>query len=484
MALEGALKLKEISYIPTDAYAAGEMKHGPIALLDESTPVVCVATDMPILDKVLSNVAEVRARGAHVIAIATDGSTGMDEQTDEVVCVPKSDWLLQPILAIVPLQLLAYYIATRARAERGQAAQPGEDRHGRVTTGPYARAGQLGDRPARRSSGSSARSSGGRGSPERLVHRAPSSRYARRRVRAPGAAPGGALLREGGRREGARARGMGVHATSRSWPAAARRRCGCAVRRRARAGRARGSPSRSTHTRHDAPGAVRRIAAMSLPDWLEPLYEAAEMRAADAWAIEERGIPALDLMERAGAGLARRDRRGGAARARCASSAARATTAATGWSSARLLREEGREVDVLAVGDLSETKGDARANLDRLPGDPPRAVRAGRARRGSGAIVDAMLGTGFEGEPREPVAGAIAAINDAGAAGRRLRRPVRRQRVDRRGRGRRGAGGRDGHLPRPEDRPVRGSRQGARGQRRGGRDRDPARRARARRARA
>jgi glutamine---fructose-6-phosphate transaminase (isomerizing) len=112
VALEGALKLKEISYIPTDAYAAGEMKHGPIALLDQSTPVVCVATDMPILDKVLSNAAEVRARGAHVIAIATDGSIGMDEQTDEVVCVPKSDWLLQPILAIVPLQLLAYYIAT------------------------------------------------------------------------------------------------------------------------------------------------------------------------------------------------------------------------------------------------------------------------------------------------------------------------------------------------------------------------------------
>ena len=72
--LEGALKLKEISYIPTDAYAAGEMKHGPIALLDESTPVVCVATDSPVLDKVLSNVEEVRARGAETIAIATEGS--------------------------------------------------------------------------------------------------------------------------------------------------------------------------------------------------------------------------------------------------------------------------------------------------------------------------------------------------------------------------------------------------------------------------
>ena len=74
VALEGALKLKEISYIPTDAYAAGEMKHGPIALLDERTPVVCVATESPVLEKVLSNMAEVRARGAHVIAVATEGS--------------------------------------------------------------------------------------------------------------------------------------------------------------------------------------------------------------------------------------------------------------------------------------------------------------------------------------------------------------------------------------------------------------------------
>lgn len=112
--LEGALKLKEISYIPTDAYAAGEMKHGPIALLDEKTPVVCVATDSPILDKVLSNVAEVRARGAHVIAVATEGNDEVAQHAEEVVRVPATDWLLQPVLAIVPLQLLAYRIA-RAR---------------------------------------------------------------------------------------------------------------------------------------------------------------------------------------------------------------------------------------------------------------------------------------------------------------------------------------------------------------------------------
>ncbi|MGC1853282.1 MAG: glutamine--fructose-6-phosphate transaminase (isomerizing) [Solirubrobacterales bacterium] len=112
--LEGALKLKEISYIPTDAYAAGEMKHGPIALLDESTPVVCVATESPVLAKVLSNVEEVRARGAETIAIATAGDERVSEVADETIKVAASDWILQPILAILPLQLLAYDIA-RAR---------------------------------------------------------------------------------------------------------------------------------------------------------------------------------------------------------------------------------------------------------------------------------------------------------------------------------------------------------------------------------
>jgi glucosamine--fructose-6-phosphate aminotransferase (isomerizing) len=87
------------------------MKHGPIALLDESTPVVCVATDSPVLDKVLSNVAEVRARGADVIAIATEGNERVAEVTDQVVYVPATDWVLQPILAILPLQLLAYHVA-------------------------------------------------------------------------------------------------------------------------------------------------------------------------------------------------------------------------------------------------------------------------------------------------------------------------------------------------------------------------------------
>jgi glutamine---fructose-6-phosphate transaminase (isomerizing) len=109
--LEGALKLKEIAYIPADAYAAGEMKHGPIALLDESTPVVCVATDSPVVEKVLSNMEEVRARGADVIAIATEESEDIAAAADQTLWVPRTDWILQPIVAIVPLQLLAYYIA-------------------------------------------------------------------------------------------------------------------------------------------------------------------------------------------------------------------------------------------------------------------------------------------------------------------------------------------------------------------------------------
>ncbi len=113
VALEGALKLKEISYIATDAYAAGEMKHGPIALLDDSTPVVCVATDSPVLEKLESNIQEVRARGARVIAVATEGNEQIAEHADAVVRLPVVDWMLQPILAVIPLQLLAYEIARR-----------------------------------------------------------------------------------------------------------------------------------------------------------------------------------------------------------------------------------------------------------------------------------------------------------------------------------------------------------------------------------
>jgi glutamine---fructose-6-phosphate transaminase (isomerizing) len=113
VALEGALKLKEISYINTDAYAAGEMKHGPIALLEEGTPVVVVATDSPVKDKVVSNMQEVAARGAHVIAVAAQSDHEIDAHAKQVLRVPDVDWMLQPLLGTIPLQLLAYAIARK-----------------------------------------------------------------------------------------------------------------------------------------------------------------------------------------------------------------------------------------------------------------------------------------------------------------------------------------------------------------------------------
>ena len=109
--LEGALKLKEISYIPTEAYAAGEMKHGPIALLEAGSPVVVIATDGPTYPKLVSNIEEVRARGADVIAVATRGNSSISDIATSVLSVPACEPLLSPFLAVVPLQLLAYHIS-------------------------------------------------------------------------------------------------------------------------------------------------------------------------------------------------------------------------------------------------------------------------------------------------------------------------------------------------------------------------------------
>lgn len=111
VALEGALKLKEISYIHAEGCAAGEMKHGPIALLDETVPVVAVATKNVVYDKMLSNIQEVRARCAPVIAVATEGDELIKSYADYVYYVPETHELLSPILAVIPLQLLAYYVA-------------------------------------------------------------------------------------------------------------------------------------------------------------------------------------------------------------------------------------------------------------------------------------------------------------------------------------------------------------------------------------
>ena len=113
IALEGALKLKEIAYVSTDAYASGEMKHGPIAMLDERTPVVCVATSSAVLPQIIGNIEEVRARGAQVIAITSEGDDTVARHADSTIAVPATDPMLEPLLAVIPLQLLAYSIARR-----------------------------------------------------------------------------------------------------------------------------------------------------------------------------------------------------------------------------------------------------------------------------------------------------------------------------------------------------------------------------------
>jgi glutamine---fructose-6-phosphate transaminase (isomerizing) len=110
-ALEGALKLKEISYIHAEGYPAGELKHGPIALVEPGLPVVAVATESHVYSKVLSNIQEVKARGADIIAVATEGDEEIRRLADHVLYTPRTPELLSPVLVSVPLQLLAYHIA-------------------------------------------------------------------------------------------------------------------------------------------------------------------------------------------------------------------------------------------------------------------------------------------------------------------------------------------------------------------------------------
>jgi glucosamine--fructose-6-phosphate aminotransferase (isomerizing) len=111
VALEGALKLKEISYIHAEGYPAAEMKHGPIALIDKDMPVLVVATNKTIYDKVVSNIQEVKARKGIIIAIVNEGDTTIENMADYCIEVPETDELLSPLVATVPLQLLSYHIA-------------------------------------------------------------------------------------------------------------------------------------------------------------------------------------------------------------------------------------------------------------------------------------------------------------------------------------------------------------------------------------
>ena len=111
VALEGALKLKEISYIHAEAYAAGELKHGTLALIVSGVPVIVLATQMDVYDKTVSNLQEVKAREAVVIAIGFEGDTSLEKYADHVIYIPRTDKYLAPLMAVLPLQLLAYYAA-------------------------------------------------------------------------------------------------------------------------------------------------------------------------------------------------------------------------------------------------------------------------------------------------------------------------------------------------------------------------------------
>jgi glucosamine--fructose-6-phosphate aminotransferase (isomerizing) len=113
VALEGALKLKEISYIHAEGYPAAEMKHGPIALIDESMPVVVIAPQDSVYSKITSNLQEIKARKGQIIAVATEGDVRIRELADEVIYLPKVHEFSLPILSIIPLQLLAYHMAVR-----------------------------------------------------------------------------------------------------------------------------------------------------------------------------------------------------------------------------------------------------------------------------------------------------------------------------------------------------------------------------------
>ncbi len=112
IAYEGALKLKEISYIHAEGYPAGEMKHGPIALIDEEMPIVCIAPQDPWREKMISQIEQAKTRGGRVIAVATDGDDVIEALADHVLHIPKAPWMLNPVLTVLPLQLLAYHIAT------------------------------------------------------------------------------------------------------------------------------------------------------------------------------------------------------------------------------------------------------------------------------------------------------------------------------------------------------------------------------------
>src|ERR1019366_5908734 len=192
------------------------------------------------------------------------------------------------------------------------------------------------------------------------------------------------------------------------------RRAG-AARSCTRTGRGARGRGRSVAAPHTRDGGCGGGAAMSLPGWLEPLLDAERMRAVDRWAIERQGVPSLELMERAGEGLAR-VAAAMAPEGRIVVVVGKGNNGGDGLVAARLLRAGGREVDVLAAGEPGEFSGDARANLERLAEPAPLELSSDAIAADAALVIDALLGTGASGAPRGSVARAIEAIRGGGAA--------------------------------------------------------------------
>src|SRR3954470_786199 len=263
------------------------------------------------------------------------------------------------------------------------------------------RSGPPGDRPAR----GRARAPAGPG--RAALHRR--GALVRRDPGAPGAPSGGALLRQGGGEQGAR---DGRAAPARHRGGGRRRRAAARDPARRGGGARRGARRRRPHLAdaHEVDGGRGGGAAVTLPPWLQGLPDPERMRATDRWAIEEQGIAGQELMERAGRGLA--DLVASVAPdGPVAIACGKGNNGGDGYVAARLLRETGRAVRVLAGAPVSELSGDARANPERVDGVQPFAV----ARLADCSVaVDALLGTGFSGTPHGAVAEAIVALNDAG----------------------------------------------------------------------
>ena len=349
----------------------------------------------PVLEKLVSNIQEVRARGAHVIAVTTAGEDVVEPHADATIAVPATDWMLQPILAVIPLQLLAYRDRAPARPERRPAAQPGQDGHRRVARR-RSRACAASRRPVER----------GRGRPSSIAVREPAAALARPAAR---------------RRDDARRRPLGDRG-------------------------ARGGRPRSDGARRRGRGAGGRAPGAGRPGDGGVRQGQQRRRRAGGGAPAARLRAAGDGGVRGAAGRAR----GRRAREPRASAGRRAGAAERG-----------------GVDAAAERAGEPRPRRSRT-------VRPGRV------VVDALLGTGFQGEPRGAVAEAIDAINAARRAGRERGRAERRRRLD--GSRLRRGGARVGHrhLPRGQAGAVDQPGQGARGRGADDRHRHPARRSRRR----